>query len=94
MFAGVDVASTYCYAVIAEQHRGVDTWSLHRPVPLDKAGRLTIPECGAGFAYWAQGRLERHTVQCDAFHTEPVRRARQHAVAPRRVSELKPGLLS
>ena len=29
VLAGVDAASTYCYLLVAEQHRDADTWGVH-----------------------------------------------------------------
>src|ERR671933_209105 len=50
VLAGVDAASTYCYLLVAEQHRDADTWGVHL---LDAAERglrpdHTIADAGQG----------------------------------------------
>ena len=50
VLAGVDAASTYCYLLVAEQHRDADTWGVHL---LDASARglkphHTIADAGQG----------------------------------------------
>jgi hypothetical protein len=62
VLAGVDAASTYCYLLVAEQHRDADTWGVHL---LDAASRglkpdRTIADAGQGLragqkAVWGDG---------------------------------------
>jgi len=86
VLAGVDAASTYCYLLAVAEHRDADTWGVHL---LDASQQglkpdYTIADAGQGFARWAKGRLGRYTVprRCVSHHAS-IRRARQHAVAPR-----------
>ena len=41
VLAGVDAASTYCYLLVAEQHRDADTWGVHL---LDASARGLKPD--------------------------------------------------
>ena len=42
VLAGVDAASTYCYLLVAEQHRDADTWGVHL---LDATRQGLKPDC-------------------------------------------------
>jgi hypothetical protein len=75
VLAGVCAASTYCYLLVAAEHRDADTWGVHL---LDATRQGLNPDytdrrCGSGLARWAEGRLGRHTVPWRCLsHPAPV----------------------
>jgi hypothetical protein len=94
VLAGVDAASTYCYLLVAAEHRDADTWGVHL---LDASSQGLKPRpynrrCGAGLARRAEGRLGRDAAvpwRCVS-HPTSVRRPRQHAIAPRQGCPVTP----
>src|SRR3954452_20947303 len=71
VLAGVDAQSTYCYLLVAEQHRDADTWGVHL---LDAAERglrpdYTIADAGRACAPGSRrpGAIRRATAMCSTF---------------------------
>ena len=61
VLAGVDAASTYCYLLVAAQHRDADTWGVHL-LDASQAGAEARPHdrrCRARPARRTEGRLGR-----------------------------------
>ena len=72
MLAGVDAASTYCYLLVAEQHRDADTWGVHL---LDAAERglrpdYTIADAGRGLRAGQQAAWGDTPCHGDVFHIQ------------------------
>src|SRR3954454_23516221 len=72
VLAGVDVRSTYCYLLAAEQHRDADTWGVHL---LDAAERRLRPDytiADAGRVLRAGQRAAGGDTPChgDVFHIQ------------------------
>jgi hypothetical protein len=64
VLAGVDAQSTYCYLLVAEQHRDADTWGVHL---LDAAERgllpdYTIADAGRGLRAGQQAAWDDPTI--------------------------------
>src|SRR5215212_2376062 len=72
VLAGVDAASTYCYLLVAEQHRDADTWGVHL---LDAAERglrpdHTIADAGQGLRAGQQAAWGDTPCHGDVFHIQ------------------------
>src|SRR4051812_4881290 len=72
VLAGVDAQSTYCYLLVAEQHRDADTWGVHL---LDAAERglrpdYTIAEAGRGLRAGQQAAWGDTPCHGDVFHIQ------------------------
>jgi hypothetical protein len=72
MLAGVDAQSTYCYLLVAEQHRDADTWGVHL---LDAAGRglrpdYTIADAGRGLRAGQEAAWGDTPCHGDVFHIQ------------------------
>src|SRR3954454_11252785 len=72
VLAGVDAASTYCYLLVAEQHRDAGTWGVHL---LDAAGRglrpdYTIADAGRGLRAGQQAAWGDTPCHGDVFHIQ------------------------
>src|ERR687886_701496 len=72
VLAGVDAASTYCYLLVAEQHRDADTWGVHL---LDAAERglrpdYTIADAGRGLRAGQQAAWGDTPCHGDVFHIQ------------------------
>jgi hypothetical protein len=71
VLTGVDARSTYCYLLVAEQHRDADTWGVHL---LDAAERglrpdYTIADAGRGLRAGQQASWGDTPCHGDVFHT-------------------------
>src|SRR5829696_5722215 len=72
VLAGVDAASTYCYLLVAEQHRDADTWGVHL---LDAAERglrpdYTIADAGRGLRAGQEAAWGDTPCHGDVFHIQ------------------------
>src|SRR3954454_8018513 len=72
VLAGVDARSTYCYLLVAEQHRDADTWGVHL---LDAAERglrpdYTIADAGRGLRAGQQAAWGDTSCHGDVFHIQ------------------------
>jgi transposase-like protein len=72
VLAGVDARSTYCYLLVAEQHRDADTWGVHL---LDAAERglrpdYTIADAGRGLRAGQQAAWGDTPCHGDVFHIQ------------------------
>src|SRR4051812_36420884 len=72
VLAGVDASSTYCYLLVAEQHRDADTWGVHL---LDAAERglrpdYTIADAGRGLRAGQQAAWGDTPCHGDVFHIQ------------------------
>src|SRR3954471_4628423 len=72
VLAGVDAQSTYCYLLVAEQHRDADTWGVHL---LDAAERglrpdYTIADAGRGLRAGQQAAWGDTPCHGDVFHIQ------------------------
>src|SRR5919202_940216 len=72
VLAGVDARSTYCYLLVAEQHRDADTWGVHL---LDAAGRglrpaYPIADAGRGLRAGQQAAWGNTPCHGDVFHIQ------------------------
>jgi hypothetical protein len=72
VLAGVDAQSTYCYLLVAEQHRDADTWGVHL---LDAAERglrpdYTIADAGRGLRAGQQAAWDDTPCHGDVFHIQ------------------------
>src|ERR671921_484651 len=72
VLAGVDTASTYCYLLVAEQHRDADTWGVHL---LDAAERglrpdYTIADAGQGLRAGQRAAWGETPCHGDVFHIQ------------------------
>jgi hypothetical protein len=70
VLAGVDAASTYCYLLVAEQHRDADTWGVHL---LDASARglkpdHTIADAGQGLRAGQRAAWGDTPCHGDVFH--------------------------
>ena len=70
VLAGVDAASTYCYLLVAEQHRDADTWGVHL---LDASARglkpdHTIADAGQGLRAGQRAAWGDTPCHGDMFH--------------------------
>src|SRR3954466_9098350 len=70
VLAGVDAASTYCYLLVAEQHRDADTWGVHL---LDASARglkphHTIADAGQGLRAGQKAAWGDTPCHGDVFH--------------------------
>jgi hypothetical protein len=70
VLAGVDAGSTYCYLLVAAEHRDADTWSVH----LLDAGRqglrpdYTIADAGQGLRAGQKAAWDNTPCHGDVFH--------------------------
>src|SRR3982750_2755961 len=72
VLAGVDARSTYCYLLVAEQHRDADTWGVHL---LDAAERglrpdYTIADAGRGLRAGQEAAWGDTPCHGDVFHIQ------------------------
>jgi hypothetical protein len=72
VLAGVDARSTYCYLLVAEQHRDADTWGVHL---LDVAERglrpdYTIADAGRGLRAGQEAAWGDTPCHGDVFHIQ------------------------
>ena len=72
VLAGVDAASTYCYLLVAEQHRDADTWGVHL---LDAARQglkpdRTIADAGQGLRAGQKAAWGETPCHGDVFHIQ------------------------
>src|SRR5215207_4182956 len=72
VLAGVDAASTYCYLLVAEQHRDADTWGVHL---LDAAAQglrpdYTIADAGRGLRAGREAAWGDTPCHGDVFHIQ------------------------
>ena len=72
VLAGVDAQSTYCYLLVAEQHRDADTWGVHL---LDSAERglrpdYTIADAGRGLRAGQEAAWGDTPCHGDVFHIQ------------------------
>src|SRR5215211_1790306 len=72
VLAGVDAASSYCYLLVAEQHRDADTWGVHL---LDAAERglrpdYTIADAGRGLRAGQEAAWGDTPCHGDVFHIQ------------------------
>src|SRR3954469_318282 len=72
VLAGVDAASTYCYLLVAEQHRDADTWGVHLLDAAEQGLRpdYTIADAGRGLRAGQQAAWGDTPCHGDVFHIQ------------------------
>src|ERR1700676_5788528 len=70
VLAGVDAASTYCYLLVAAEHRDADTWGVHL---LDASAQglkpdYTIADAGQGLRAGQKAAWDDTPCHGDVFH--------------------------
>src|SRR5919202_2483262 len=72
VLAGVDAASTYCYLLVAEQHRDADTWGVHLLEAAEQGLRpdYTIADAGRGLRAGQQAAWGDTPCHGDVFHIQ------------------------
>src|SRR4051812_29234020 len=72
VLAGVDARSTYCYLLVAEQHRGADTWGVHLLDAAEQGLRpdYTIADAGRGLRAGQQAAWGDTPCHGDGFHIQ------------------------
>src|SRR5215213_7473033 len=104
VLAGVDARSTYCYLLVAEQHRDADTWGVHL---LDAAERglrpdHTIADAGRGLRAGQQAAWGDTPCHGDVFHIQhqceglanTLQRLAQGATSRRKALQARVGRVS
>jgi hypothetical protein len=92
VLAGVCAASTYCYLLVAAHHRDADSWAVHLLDATEQGLKpdYTIADAGQGLRAGQQAAWGGIPApwRCLSHHA-PVRKPRQHAVAPRQGRHLR-----
>src|SRR3954451_6090354 len=72
VLAGVDARSTYCYLLVAEQHRDADTWGVHLLDAAERGLRLDYTIADAGRVLRAGQQAAWGDTPChgDVFHIQ------------------------
>src|SRR3954464_12734307 len=72
VLAGVDARSTYCYLLVAEQHRDADTWGVHLLDAAEQGLRpdYTIADAGRGLRAGQQAAWGDTPCHGDVFHIQ------------------------
>ncbi len=72
LLAGVDAASTYCYLLVAAQHRDADTWGVHLLDAIEQGLKpeYTIADAGQGLRAGQKAAWGATPCHGDVFHIQ------------------------